>query len=111
MSFTKGCYLGQELVSRIETRGHVNRHLRGVVITRNVLPPEGAQVWSVERAVGTLTSVSESPGIGAPIGLAMLRREVTPGDEVVVRWEGGETPAIVRALPMSPQGLRREGTA
>ncbi len=103
VSFTKGCYLGQELVARIETRGHVNRHLRGVVVTRNVVPPEGAEVWAGDRPVGTLTSVGESPGVGAPVGLALLRREVVPDDDVLVRWDGGEAPGIVRALPMSPK--------
>ncbi|MEX1043897.1 MAG: glycine cleavage T C-terminal barrel domain-containing protein, partial [Acidimicrobiia bacterium] len=80
VSLTKGCYLGQELVARIDSRGRVNRHLRGLAVTRNVLPPEGAEVWAGEREVGRITSVSESVFVGAPIGLALLRREVEPGD-------------------------------
>jgi folate-binding protein YgfZ len=100
VSFTKGCYLGQELVARIDSRGHVNRHLRAIVMTRNVLPPEGAEVWSGDRLCGTLTSVTESLGAMAPIALCLLRREVSPGDEVEVRWTGGSTPAIARELPL-----------
>jgi len=99
VSFTKGCYLGQELVARIDTRGRVNRHLRGLAVTRNVLPPEGAEVWAVEREVGRITSVSESVFVGAPIGLSLLRREVEPGDEVEIRWPDNSTPALVRDLP------------
>ncbi len=100
VSFTKGCYLGQELVARIDSRGHVNRHLRAIVMTSNVLPPDGAEVWSGDRSCGTLSSVGESLGVMAPIALCLLRREVSPGDEVEVRWEGGATPAIARELPL-----------
>ncbi len=99
VSFTKGCYLGQELVARIDTRGRVNRHLRGLAVTRNVLPPEGASVWSGDREVGVITSVTESVFVGAPIGLSLLRREVEPGDEVEIRWPTASTPALVRNLP------------
>jgi len=100
VSFTKGCYLGQELVARIDSRGHVNRHLRGIVMTRNVLPPVGAEVWLDDRMCGTLTSVSESLGVMAPIALCLLRREVAPGAEVEVRWPSGATPAIAQELPL-----------
>lgn len=100
VSFTKGCYLGQELVARIDTRGHVNRNLRGIVMTRNVLPPEGAEVWLGDRMCGTLTSVSESLGVMAPIALCLLRREVEPDAEVEVRWNTASTPAIARELPL-----------
>lgn len=100
VSFTKGCYLGQELVARIDSRGHVNRHLRGIAMTRNVLPPEGAEVWLGDRMCGTLTSVSESLGVMAPIALCLLRREVDPDTEVEIRWNGGSTPAIARELPL-----------
>ena len=99
VSFTKGCYLGQELVARIDSRGRVNRHLRGLAVTRNVLPPEGAEVWAGDRDAGRITSVSESVFVGAPIGLALLRREAEPGDEVEIRWPDASTPALVRDLP------------
>ena len=100
VSFTKGCYLGQELVARIDSRGRVNRHLRGVVLRANVLPPEGATVVAGDREVGSLTSVSESLAVKAPVGLSLVRREVEPGDEVVIRWDGGEAPAVVEELPL-----------
>lgn len=98
VSFTKGCYLGQELVARIDTRGHVNRSLRGLAVTRNVLPPEGAEVWAGERQVGVMTSVCESVFVGAPIGLSLMRREVEDGDEVEIRWGVPDGPAVVPAL-------------
>jgi folate-binding protein YgfZ len=102
VSFTKGCYLGQELVARIDSRGHVNRHLRGLVLTENALPPAGAEVVADDKVVGTITSVSESLLLGAPIGLGLIRREVNPGDRVQVRWPGGSAGAEVRQLPLIP---------
>jgi folate-binding protein YgfZ len=101
VSFAKGCYLGQELVARIDSRGHVNRGLRGVVIATNVLPPEGAELFAGESAVGRITSVAESLTLRAPVGLALVRREVEPGAEVEIRWEGGSTRASVHELPLS----------
>ncbi len=100
VSFTKGCYLGQELVARIDSRGHVNRHLRGVVLGTNVLPPPGAALVAGDRDVGTLTSLGESLALRAPVGLALVRREVEPGASVEVRWEGGAAPATVAGLPL-----------
>lgn len=105
VSFTKGCYVGQELVARIDSRGRVNRHLRGLTITENVIPPVGAAVELGDEVVGTVTSVGESLVLRAPIALAMLRREAEPGSGVTVRWETGHTTAIVRELPMVADGL------
>ncbi len=100
VDFTKGCFLGQELVARIDSRGHVNRSLRGLMLTTNVLPPPGAEVTSGGKPVGTFTSPSESLALRAPIGLSLLRREVAAGDEVVLGWGGGEAEAVVADLPM-----------
>ncbi len=100
VSFTKGCYLGQELVARIDSRGRVNQHLRGLVMQQNVLPPAGARVVSGERELGTLTSIGESLSLRAPVALALLRREAEPSDSVEVTWSGGSVPAVVRELPL-----------
>ena len=93
VSFTKGCFLGQELVTRIDTRGHVNRYLRGVRLGADA--PTGAEVMVDDKTVGTLTSTAISPRLG-PIALAMIRREVEPPAEVTVNG----TPATVDALPL-----------
>jgi hypothetical protein len=100
ISFTKGCYLGQELAARIDSRGRVNRTLRGLEVRTNILPPEGAEVRRGEKMVGRITSVAESLLVGAPVGLSLVRRGSEPGSEVIVRWEGGSVPAVVRSLPM-----------
>ncbi len=102
VAFDKGCYLGQELVARIDSRGHVNRHLRGLKIHHNTLPPPGADVLAEGRdgSAGTVTSVAESLDLRAPVALALVRREVEPGAEVTLSWPGGSVAAQVRELPL-----------
>ncbi len=101
VSFTKGCFTGQELVARIDSRGgNVPRRLRGVVVATNVLPPAGAAVVVDGRQVGSLTSVAESLDRRAPVALAYVRREVVPPADAEIRWEGGSAPARVEALPL-----------
>ena len=102
VSFTKGCYTGQELVARIDSRGgNVPRRLRGVVVTGgDLVPPAGASVVAGDKEVGTLTSVATTPG--GPVALAYIRREVEPPVEAEVRWDGGSAPARVEALPLVP---------
>jgi len=100
VSFTKGCFVGQELVARIDSRGgNVPRHLRGVVLGANVLPPEGAELVVDGEVRGTLTSVGESLDLRAPIALALVHRSVDPPADAEVRWIGGSAPARVVALP------------
>jgi folate-binding protein YgfZ len=100
VSFTKGCYTGQELVARIDSRGHVNRHLRGIVVGENVIPPVGAEMVTGDKTVGELTSVGESLDRRAPVALAYVRREVEPPADVVLRWDGGTVTARVETLPL-----------
>jgi tRNA-modifying protein YgfZ len=106
VSFTKGCFLGQELVCRIDTRGRVNRYLRGLVVADAVVPPVGAEVvladGESEKVVGALTSVAESLDRHAPVALATIRREVEPPATVTLRWPGGSAHARVEELPLLP---------
>ena len=103
VSFTKGCFLGQELVARIDSRGRVNRHLRGLRMLEPVIPPAGARVSYEGKMVGQLTSVAESPVFRAPVALGLIRREALPGSRVAVAWEAAQTEAEVRDLPMTDQ--------
>jgi tRNA-modifying protein YgfZ len=91
VSFTKGCFVGQELVCRIDTRGHVNRYLRRVRID-NAAPPAGAELLVGDKLVGALTSVAGDRA------LAMVRREVEPPANVVVRWPGAEARGHVEVV-------------
>ncbi|HSL26896.1 MAG TPA: hypothetical protein VLA54_11485, partial [Acidimicrobiia bacterium] len=76
VSFTKGCYLGQELVARIDSRGHVNRRLRTIRLVRRVEVP--AEVVSAGSVVGTLTSVAPALDGDGYAGLAMIKATVQP---------------------------------
>jgi folate-binding protein YgfZ len=95
VSFDKGCYLGQETVARLQFRGRANRRLRGLRLP-DPAPSAGAALHAGGREVGRLTSVAVTPDLGA-IGLAIVRREVEDGAEVVI--EGADAPARVVALP------------
>jgi folate-binding protein YgfZ len=94
VSFTKGCYIGQETVARLHYKGKPNRHLRGLRFSAPAEP--GAAVRLGEKEVGTVGSAAVSPAFGA-VGLAILRREAEPGATVAV-GEDGVTAEVV-ALP------------
>ncbi len=98
VSFTKGCFLGQELVCRIDTRGHVNRYLRGLRLPGSALPPFGAAVIVEGRERGVLTSAAVVPGEDRVVGLAMVRREVEPPTPVQLRWDDTDHDAELVAV-------------
>jgi folate-binding protein YgfZ len=87
VSFTKGCYVGQETVARLHWKGKPNRHLRGLELSAPVATGAAVTVAGDEgaqpREVGRVGSAVVSPAAG-PIALAILRREVVPGDRVLV---------------------------
>jgi tRNA-modifying protein YgfZ len=85
VSFTKGCYVGQETVARLFYKGKPNRHLRGLRLSAPA--PTGSELRLGERVVGRLGTCVESPELG-PIALAIVRREAAPGDTVAVGDEG-----------------------
>jgi folate-binding protein YgfZ len=101
VSYTKGCYIGQEVVVRIRDRGHVNRHLCGLVLEGEEVPAPGAAVLVDDGEVGRVTSAAWSPGRRRPVALALVRRQhAEPGTPVTVRTPHGAAPATVTALPM-----------
>ena len=96
ISFSKGCYTGQEVVARIHFRGHVNRNLRWLAAAE--LLPVGAELFDAdEKAVGNVRTSVVSPAHG-PLSVAMVRREVAPGMEVQVRTEHGNVTAHVSRM-------------
>ena len=88
VSFTKGCYIGQEPVARLHYRGHANRGLRSIVLG-GTAPEAGATVEVEGREVGRITSATESPTLGRAVALAIVRREVDPGQRVGVVTANG----------------------
>ena len=97
VSFTKGCFVGQELVCRIDSRGHVNRLLRGIVLAGADRPEPGASITVDGKVVGAVTSVARSPRHGV-VALGLVRREVEPPAACVV---ADGLSAEVRELPLS----------
>jgi folate-binding protein YgfZ len=97
VSFTKGCFTGQELVARIDSRGgNVPRHLRGVRIPdAGARPAVGADVVVGDKTVGTITSVAGARA------LAYIGRDIAPPVDATVRWEGGATDARIETLPFA----------
>ena len=100
ISYTKGCYTGQETVARVHFRGHVNRHLRGLRFDGQQPMPPGAQLHDAEgKMVGDVRSSVQSPRLGA-LALGMVRREIAIGSVLVARSaDGHECPVLVSALP------------
>lgn len=99
ISYTKGCYIGQEVVARVHFRGHVNRHLRGLRAAGLDAPPTGSQLIDDSgNHVGDVRSSVSSPRLGG-VAIGMVRREVTPGTGLTAKWEGGERRVDVAALP------------
>ena len=101
VSFTKGCYVGQEPVARMHHRGHPNRHLRGLALSKPAVT--GGAVTRANgdgepAEVGRVGSTAVSPSLG-PIALALIRREVEVGAEVLV----GGGPARVVRLPFEAE--------
>ncbi len=87
ISFTKGCYPGQEVIVRVVHRGHgrVARRLVGMVVTGDTAPGHGDRVLVAGRDVGVVTSAALSPALHAPIALGYVQRDfVAPGTQVAV---------------------------
>jgi folate-binding protein YgfZ len=101
ISFTKGCYLGQETVARIDALGHVNQQVAGVRFEGADLPGVGAELFRAGKNVGHVTSATLSPQLQAPLALAMLRREHTL---IGSRLESPIGPCEVVQLPVSVCG-------
>jgi folate-binding protein YgfZ len=103
ISYTKGCYTGQEVVARIHFRGHVNRHLRGLRLGQSAPPSERAPLLTPDgKQVGDVRSGALSPRMGA-IALVMVRREVEMGSTVLVESEAGNVPGQIVPLPFTEE--------
>jgi tRNA-modifying protein YgfZ len=104
VSFTKGCYVGQEPVARLHYRGHPNRHLRHLLSLEGGLPAAPAELAVGDRVVGRLTSVVQPPGDGPAVGLGYVRREIEEGAIVDVRQAVGG-PAQARVAALTPDSM------
>ena len=102
VSYTKGCYIGQEVINRIHSVGHVNRELRGLRLADDLksLPQKGDKLLLAGKEVGYVTSAVKSPALNANLALGYVRREANQiGNELTLRTAAGESPAKIVALP------------
>jgi folate-binding protein YgfZ len=99
-SFTKGCYLGQEIVERIRSRGHVNKKLCGLVLDGSSPAAAGDSIHTDRKVVGTITSSVLSPRLDRPIALGYLGKEYwNPGTVVSVEHNGSAIGGTVSEVP------------
>ncbi|HVG03206.1 MAG TPA: glycine cleavage T C-terminal barrel domain-containing protein, partial [Nitrospira sp.] len=99
-SLSKGCYPGQEVVARMDTYGNVRRHLVGLILQDQAIPPKGAKLFSGDREVGWISSAAFSPQRNVVLALGFpLRDFSSPGTALAVEMAGTRNPATVHALP------------
>jgi folate-binding protein YgfZ len=99
LSFNKGCYIGQEIVERARSRGHVNWNLTGLIVGSDKAPQPGEKAVVEGREVAEITSSCVSPTLGRTIALAYVRREFTePGAKLTF---ANGVAAEVAALPFT----------
>jgi folate-binding protein YgfZ len=102
ITYTKGCYLGQEVINRVHSVGHVNRELRALRLATNLepLPKKGDKLFHAGQEVGHVTSAVTSPTLNLNIALGYVRREANQtGTELTLRTADGESTVKIVALP------------
>jgi folate-binding protein YgfZ len=102
VSYSKGCYIGQEVINRIHSVGHVNRELRGLRLAEDLPAPpaRGDKLFFDGKEVGYVTSAVRSPVLNGNIALGYVRREAyQTGNELILRTAAGESVAKVVAVP------------
>jgi folate-binding protein YgfZ len=101
ISYSKGCYIGQEVIARVRTYGQVAKALRGLRFggPARELPLKGAKMFSGEKEVGFITSASYSPRMGCVMALGYVRREANEaGRALRVETPNGKVPAEIVEL-------------
>ncbi len=100
VSFTKGCYLGQEVVERIRSRGHVNKKLVGLLLGPSEIASAGDAILVGAADVGQITSAVRSPALKRTIALGYIQKEFwAAGTTVLIRHDTVQTQATVTDLP------------
>ena len=104
VSYTKGCYIGQEILNRIHTIGHVNKELRGFRLPAEIdgLPSRGDKLFSSGREVGFITSAVDSPALQMKLALGYVRREVGQiGNHLQLQMASSQHQVKIVPLPFS----------
>ena len=104
IAYNKGCYIGQEVINRVHSVGHVNRELRGLRLGDDLkaLPQPGDKLIYAGKEAGRITSAVASPRYNANLALGYVRREANQiGTELTLRTEAGDSPATLVGLPFA----------
>ena len=104
VSYSKGCYIGQEVLNRIHTMGHVNRSLCGLRLPDDLpsLPPKGEKLFFSGKEVGHVTSAIRSPTLKANIALGIVRRDAhRVGEQLSLGKAEGGPSALIAQLPFA----------
>ena len=104
VSYSKGCYIGQEVLNRIHSIGQVTKELRGLRLADDLaaLPLTGDKLFHTGKEVGYITSAVKSPALNANLALGYVRKEANqPGTHLTWQHAGGESPARIVALPFA----------
>ena len=107
LDFEKGCFVGQEVVSRVENVGQPSRRLIGLTLEGDAVPDAGAAVFAGDASVGEVTRAAESPLLERPIALALMRFDLE-AEALSVRVDGEDVPATRTELPFV-EGSERSG--
>jgi aminomethyltransferase len=97
LDFEKGCYVGQEVVSKVENRGRPSKRLVGLRVDE--LPTSGAATFAGDRSVGEVTRAVRSPDLDAPVALAVVDFDLDPAADLTVRVDGEAVDATRESLP------------
>ena len=103
ISYTKGCYTGQEIVERVRSRGHVNRKRVGLKFSGDSLPAFDSPLLAEGNEVGRVTSAAHSPMHQCHIGMGYVRREHNAIGSML-QWSGGTAEVIVLSRSNSGSG-------
>ncbi len=105
ISYTKGCYVGQETIARIHYQGHTNRLLVGLKGEGAAIPSRGDVLYKEGQEVGRVTSAAFSPTLGSVIALGYVKRALSdPGTALTIRTTAGDVQAVVSELPFYKKG-------
>jgi glycine cleavage system T protein len=100
VSFQKGCYIGQEVIERVRSRGHVNRKLAGIVLGGKSPAHRGDKITSDGKEIGKITSSVFSPRLHHAVAMGYVQRGyLQPGMSVTVEADGGQSAATISTLP------------
>src|SRR5262249_30309862 len=108
ISFSKGCYIGQEVISRIRTYGQVAKALRGLRLAPELksLPAKGDKLFHDDKEVGYVTSAVASPNLKATVALGYVRKETNQvGIDLELVTTEGKSPVRIVELPFRPDAV------